>query len=232
MLHCTRLKTPSNVAIVCIYLLYVSARAQKTPEVDFWSRINTHHIEYNPVLAKHVHPPAVAGQQWKLAADDAKGNLAAYFQQMHNRVSAGRVAAPFKPLHYIGLVNVDHRLMFFKPLHTAGLSLWQGWIEPALCPARSPGVLLLVYCIAAWHVCVCMDHPTRVRIIVLHRGCGDHRKRYRASANCQKPSMPCRHAAPGVCGDCTCLQMEIHQPLGSTHPYTPQGHHNAPGTVV
>lgn len=109
------------------------------PDFDLWSDVNVEHVEYLPMLTKHSNPPDVVGQSWKLTAQHADGNLAAYFHTTNGRSAAGRVAPPFHPQHYIALVNVERRLIYFKPTLTASTSLWRAWIAPRLCPPRTPG---------------------------------------------------------------------------------------------
>lgn len=117
---------------------YIKGQSIK-PEFDLWSHINVEHLEYAPKLAKHSNPPDVAGKGWKVAAHHADGNLAAYFYATSGQPSGGQVAPPFRPQHYTALVNVERRLIYFKPTLTAGTSLWRAWIAPKLCPPRSPG---------------------------------------------------------------------------------------------
>lgn len=123
--------------MIACTLAFIHCQSIK-PEFDLWSHINVEHLDYTPSLVKHSNPPDVVGQSWKLASQQADGNLAAYFHSSSGK-SAGRVAPPFHPQHYTAWVNVDRRLIYFKPTHTASTSLWRAWIAPALCPPRSPG---------------------------------------------------------------------------------------------
>ncbi len=92
--------TPALRFLFLIHTLVCVVRAQQqphpAPQVEFWGRINVQHIEYNPTLAKHIHPPMIAGQQWKGTSDEAKGNMAGYFRWTQGRTPAGRMAPPFK----------------------------------------------------------------------------------------------------------------------------------------
>lgn len=119
---------PDDVAATCVRW-----------DEDLSARVDLQRFEYDPQPNKVDAPLHLVGPSRRRRAAALAADQEAYLRSNPFPAVLDDPAYLFRPDMYVGLANVTHRFVYFKPTKTAGTSIWRGWLEPTLCPTSFPG---------------------------------------------------------------------------------------------